>query len=107
MSAEVTALLLRLEQETACLRTELIEIKAMIQAGAAAPEKRKGLSVQDACELTGLRSRSAFVRWAKKNKVTPYAPGRYFSDAVQTAMARGGFRGFTAKARTAPEGSPC
>src|SRR5688572_8627068 len=107
MSAEVTALLLRLEQETACLRTELIEIKAMIQAGAGAQEKRKSLSVRDACEATGIRSASAFYRWAKKNNLTPYAPGRYFSDAVQAAMARGGFRGFTAKARTPAEGSPC
>lgn len=105
MSAEITAHMLKLEQQNAEIQKELLVIRGLLQQSQApAAIKRRGLTVKEACAETGLRSASAFYRWAKKNKVTPYAPGKFFLDAIQSAMARGGFRELRAKQNPAEGG---
>ena len=101
MSAIETGHLLVLEHSVSELKTQLTEIKAMLTAQAATPTRRRSLTIEGVMHETGLESESAARRWLKANQVRPYAPGKWFLDAVLSAMSRRSFAEVRATRRAA------
>jgi hypothetical protein len=74
------------------LTGEVSALKSLVAGGGGAvATRRRGLTIKGVIEETGLRSETAARRWLKQNRVRPYAPGKWYYDAVQSAMARRSF----------------
>lgn len=49
---------------------------------------RPVVGIETAMEIVGTRSRSAFYRWTKLQRVSPCGWGRYSRDAILAGLAR-------------------
>jgi hypothetical protein len=75
------------------MRDELVKLTAIVVGAAPAEPAKLGMKVAEAMVLTRNESATAFYRWAKVNKVKPYARGKYRVRDLENAMAKKSWSG--------------